>query len=222
MNLESIEHYTLDDIAEIFKEKVDAVLVVHTDRDHYRSVLRKGVFVDIIEENGNYSDLVERLFFRFKNSLKPVDSSYQVFTPLYGKFNGKYSKRLSFVHDDTTHVAQMTVCPLSEYIYMIVLDELDNSECMQEFLTDEKINNIYNTYLYSMYVDLVKDTTNSINIKEISDQPMNVLELKYTEWRMMIVNMIWPEDQPLFLERTEPDYLKKNLAPGRTTSFDCR
>ncbi|NLB80317.1 MAG: GGDEF domain-containing protein [Clostridiaceae bacterium] len=51
---------------------------------------------------------------------------------------------------------------------------------------------------------------------------MKATELKYSDWRMMIVNMIWFEDQPLFLEHTEPDYLKKNLAPGRTTSFDCQ
>jgi diguanylate cyclase (GGDEF)-like protein len=33
--------------------------------------------------------------------------------------------------------------------------------------------------------------------------------------------MIGADDQALFLERTEPEYLKKNLTPGRTTSFDC-
>ena len=37
----------------------------------------------------------------------------------------------------------------------------------------------------------------------------------------MIVNMIWPDDQTMFLERTDPEYLKKNLMPGRTSSFDC-
>ena len=30
-----------------------------------------------------------------------------------------------------------------------------------------------------------------------------------------------PDDQQLFLERTDPDYLKSNLMPGRTSSFDC-
>jgi diguanylate cyclase (GGDEF)-like protein len=105
---------------------------------------------------------------------------------------------------------------------MLILDELDNSEYIQEFLTKEKMNNIQNTYLFSMYVDLIKDTTSSISVTEISDEPINATELKYTDWRMMIVNMIWSDDQLLFLERTEPDYLKKNLAPGRTTSFDCQ
>ena len=72
-----------------------------------------------------------------------------------------------------------------------------------------------------MYVDLIKNTTNNINVSEISRDTVNY-DVTYTDWRMMIVNMIWPEDQSLFLERTDPEYLKQKLLPGRTTSFDCQ
>ena len=142
---------------------------------------------------------------------------------MYGKFNGKYSRRLKLMYENTPHIIQMTVYPLNDRnIYMVILDELDNSEYVKEFLTNEKVNNIQNTYLFSMYVDLIKDATSSISVTEISDEPLNTSDLKYSDWRKMIVNMIWFEDQPLFLERTDPDYLKKNLAPGRTMSFDCQ
>lgn len=221
MDSQKIENYTLDDIFEIFKEKVDAIVIINAELDRYKSICRKGIFSDIIKESGSYHDLIEKLLFNFNNS--SITRDYHVFIPLYGKFHGKYSKRLKLVYDNTPHIIQMTIYPLNdENIYMIILDELDNSEYIQEFLTNEKINNLQNTFLFSMYVDLIKDTTSSISITEISDEPMNATELKYTDWRMMIVNMIWSEDQPLFLECTEPDYLKKNLVPGRTTSFDCR
>lgn len=223
MHLEKIENYTLNDISEIFKEKVDAILIINAELDIYKSISKKGIFSDIIKENGNYHDLIEKLLFNFSNSSNKITSDYYVFIPSYGKFYGKYSKRLKIVYDNTPHIIQMTIYPLSDKnIYMLILDELDNSEYIQEFLTNEKMNNIHNTFLFSMYVDLIKDTTSSISVTEISDEPMNANELKYTDWRMMIVNMIWPEDQPLFLECTEPDYLKKNLAPGRRTSFDCQ
>lgn len=221
MDSQKIENYTLDDIFEIFKEKVDAIVIINAELDRYKSICRKGIFSDIIKESGSYHDLIEKLLFNFNNS--SITRDYHVFIPLYGKFHGKYSKRLKLVYDNTPHIIQMTIYPLNdENIYMLILDELDNSEYIQEFLTNEKINNLQNTFLFSMYVDLIKDTTSSISITEISDEPMNATELKYTDWRMMIVNMIWSEDQPLFLECTEPDYLKKNLVPGRTTSFDCR
>ncbi|MBP7175393.1 MAG: GGDEF domain-containing protein [Thermoclostridium sp.] len=223
MDLKRIENYTPDDILEIFKEQVDAILIIHAELDSYKSIIKKGIFSDIIKENGKYHDLIEKLFFNVNNGLKRIASDYHVFIPSFGKFHGKYSKRLKLVYDNTLHIIQMTIYPLDDKnIYMLILDELDNSEYIQEFLTNEKMNSIQNTYLFSMYVDLIKDTTSSINVTEISDEPMKANELKYTNWRMMIVNMIWSEDQSLFLEHTEPDYLKKNLAPGRTTSFDCQ
>lgn len=223
MDPKKIDNYDLDDIFDIFKEKVDAVLLINAELDSYKSLIKKGIFSHLIKESGNYHDLIEKLWFNLSDSSKTIASDYHVFIPSFGKFHGKYSRRIKLVYDNTTHVIQMTIYPLDDNnIYILILDELDNSEYIQEFLTNEKMNSIHNTYLFSMYVDLIKDTTSSINITEISDQPMKSSELKYTDWRMMIVNMIWPEDQSLFLERTDPSYLKNNLAAGRTTSFDCQ
>lgn len=222
MDLKKVEDYTLNDVSEIFREKVDAILIINAELDCYKSICKKGIFSDLIEESGNYRDLIEKLWVNINNSSKKIAKDYHVFIPMYGKFSGKYSKRIKLIYENIPHIIQMTVYPLCDNIYMLILDELDNSEYVQEYLTNEKVNNIQNTYLFSMYVDLIKDTTSSISITEISDAPMNSAELKYTDWRMMIVNMIWLEDRALFLERTDPDYLKKNLAPGRTTSFDCQ
>jgi diguanylate cyclase (GGDEF)-like protein len=222
MEIKEIEEYTIDDISEIIKEKVDAILIIDVELNRYKSLSRKGIFSDIIEEGGEYHDLIEKLWVKLNSSPKNITRDYHVFIPLYGKFSGKCSKRLKIEYDNALHIVQMTIYPLNDKnVFMLILDELDNSEYMQEFMTKEKINNIQNTYLFSMYVDLIKDTTSSISVTEISEDPMSTTELKYSDWRMMIVNMIWIEDQPLFLEHTDPDYLKKNLAPGRTMSFDC-
>jgi hypothetical protein len=144
MDLRKIENYTLDDVAEIFKDKADAVIIINAELDRYKSISRKGIFSDIIKESGNYQDLIEKLWMNIKNSSKRMASDYHVFIPLHGKFHGKYSKRLNLVYDNTPHIVQMTIYPLNDKdIYMLILDELDNSEYMQEFLTNEKINNIH-------------------------------------------------------------------------------
>ena len=52
-----------------------------------------------------------------------------------------------------------------------------------------------------MYIDLVRDTTSSLNITEVSDESVNS-DIKYSDWRMMIVNMFKPEDQEQFLRRS--------------------
>ncbi len=223
MDYKSIENYTLNDIAEIIREEIDAVFLIDAESDSYRAVHQKGIFADIFEKSGKYHDLIEKLWFHFNNSSDAITEDYHVFVPAFGKFNGKYSKRITLVFNGTSHVVQMSLYPLNDpEKYLMILNELDNSEYIQEFLTKKKIDSIQDTYLFSMYVDLINDTISSISITEISDEPMNANELSYSQWRLMIVNMIFPEDQPLFLDRTEPEYLKTHLLSGRTTSFDCQ
>ena len=90
MDLEKTENYTLDDAIEIFKEKVDAILIIHPELDSYKSIYKKGIFSGMIEENGTYHDLIEKLLLNFSNSPNKISSDYHVFIPTYGKFHGKY------------------------------------------------------------------------------------------------------------------------------------
>ena len=211
---------TMEKIAEFIKNNVDAILVIDTKTNSYKSLIRKGIFATFIDETGDYHDLIKKLWFHLNDSNDSITEDYQVFIPSFGEFQGKYSKKLKIKIDNTEYAANMMIYPVNEETYIIALDELDNSERAQDFLTNEKVKSIQNTYLFSMYIDLIKDETSSISITEISDDTVHS-KIKYTDWRMMIVNMIWPDDQSLFLERTDPEYLKNNFQPGRTSSFDC-
>lgn len=215
-----IERFSLEDAKEFISDNVDALLFVDAKADTYKALARRGMFTDFIEENGNYHELIEKLWFHFNDTMDKITEDYQVFIPTFGEFSGKYSRRLKIIENETPHAIQMTIYPLDENYYLILLDELDNSEYIKDFMTSEKVNTIQNTYLFSMYIDLFKDSTSSISITEISDETVHS-SIKYSEWRYMIVNMIWPDDQELFMERTDPEYLKKNIMPGRTASFDC-
>ena len=215
--------YSAECVSDLLYKKVDSIIIVDAEKGSYETIKKTGFFEKFIEDKGSYNELIEKLWFHFANSSAKITDDYHVFVPTIGKFSGKYSNRLNLVFDEEAHIVQITIYPLDENNsnYVFVLDELDKSEYIREFLTDTKVDTIQNTYLFSMYVDLIKDTTNSINVSEISSEPVNY-DVTYSAWRMMIVNMIWPEDQGLFLERTDPEYLKKNLQPGRTTSFDCQ
>jgi diguanylate cyclase (GGDEF)-like protein len=217
----TLDDFTLNDAASFIEQGIDAIVVIDSDADTYKTLTKKGLFEDFIDDTGSYKALTQKLWFHLKNEQdKEVTEDYQVFIPRIGKFKGKYSRRLKLFKNGTPHSVQMTIAPYVDNFHIMILYELDSSDYMQEFLTKEKVNTIQNTYLFSMYIDLFKDTTSSISITEISDDTMDV-EIKYSQWRMMIVNMIWPDDKELFLERTDPEYLKKHLEPGRTSSFDC-
>ena len=213
--------FTAESVPQFIMDSVDAVLVVDSENNQYKKIICKGFLKDYLPDNGTYHDLVEKLWFHFADSGEKIAEDYHVFVPSFGKFSGKYSKRLKLSCDDIMHNIEMTIYPAENTgIYVFVLNELDDSESEDEASTTKKVTTIQNTYLFSMYIDLIKDTTSSISITEISDDTVNT-QIKYSDWRMMIVNMIWPEDQPLFLERTDPEYMKANYTPGKTSSFDC-
>ncbi|MBQ7616072.1 MAG: GGDEF domain-containing protein, partial [Butyrivibrio sp.] len=176
-----------------------------------------------IDETGDYSTLIQKLWLHMGDSNEEIAENYKAFIDYYGNFKGKYSRRLTlFLEGETTpHIAQMTVYPIQDTDkYVFVMDELDEDEYVEKFATEKKVSTIQNTYLFSMYVDLYADTTSSISVTEISDETVNST-IKYSQWRVMIVNTIWPDDKKQFLTWTDPEYLKENLGPGRTMSFDC-
>ena len=223
MGNKSLYDFTINDVTGLLTENVDAIVVVDPAIDAYKSIVRHGMFVNFLKESGIYHDLILNLWFHFSDSNEVVTGDYQIFADSTGVFKGKYSRRLKLYLEDEEkpHLVQLTVYPFDDASkYIFVMDEFIDSESLEESITTKKINTIQNTYLFSMYIDLVADTTSSINVTEISDDVVNY-NLKYSDWRMMIVNMIWPEDQEQFLRRTDPEYLKKNFTPGRTSSYDC-
>ena len=214
---------SVNDVSKLFYDNVGAIIVVDSTIDTYKAIVRHGIFKSYLKESGSYHDLILDLWFHFDDSNEKVSGDYQIFADNTGVFKSKFSRRLKIVLEGETepHLVQLTVYPFEqEKKYIFVLDEFDDNESLQESLTTKKINTIQSSYLFSMYIDLAADTTSSINVAEISDDVVNY-NLKYSEWRMMIVNMFLPEDQEQFLRRTDPEYLKKNFTPGRTSSYDC-
>ena len=197
--------YTKESISDLLFQKIDSIIIVDAEKDTYQTVKKQGLFETFVENEGSYKSLVEKLWFNLNGSPKKITDDYHVFIPMMGKFKGKYVDRVNLNIDEKTHLVQISIYPIDESCtkYVFILDELDNSEYLRDFLTDRKIDTIQNTFLFSMYVDLIKDISYSINITEISNNPQNY-DVKYTTWRQMIVNMIWPDDQKLFLERTDP------------------
>ena len=224
MITKAIEDYTKGDLLSILDETVDAIVIVDSKRNTYRCITRKGIFAEILDEAGIYEDLIQKIWFHLENSNEAINDDYKAFISYYREFRGKYSRRAKVFLEGSNipHHVQMNVYPIDgtgQYIF--AMDELNEGEHVEEYATTRKVNTIQNTYLFSMYVDLVSDTTSSISVTEISDDTVNAT-IKYSQWRMMTVNMIWPEDQKQFMNLTDPEYLKNNLSTGRTTSLDCK
>ena len=213
---------TYEKALDFFGRSIDAMVVADPNADSYKSLVRRGIFQELIEDNGNYKELVQKLWFHFNGSDKEITEEYQVFIPNLGKFVGKYSKRLKIVINGTTHFVQMMIEPVDDTEqYLILLDELNEKESEEDVETKQKVNTIQNIYLFSMCIDLVRDTTSSLSLTEVSEETMNS-QISYTAWRQTIVNMIWKNDREFFLERSDPEYLRTHFEPGHMESFDCQ
>lgn len=215
--------YSDSEINAVLYDNIDALLVVSSKEDTYKAIKRSDGMSKFIDEKGSYKDLIEKLLFHINETNMRITDDYQVFLPKMGEFNGKYSRKINALINNVKHVIQMLAYPIEKNKgdYIILLFDLDKSEFDRERKLETKVKTIQETYLFSMYVDLNKDSVSSINITEISDDDMHY-DVKYSEWRMMIVNMIWPEDKEQFLKITDPEYLKTQLKPSKTLSFDCQ
>ncbi|MCR5008571.1 MAG: GGDEF domain-containing protein [Oribacterium sp.] len=223
MQNKPLEEYTEEDLLNLFRVTVDAIVMVDTVTNTYRSIARRGLFLDLLDETGDYKDLIEKLWFHMSESPEAITDDYKAFIKYYGHFNGKYSRRIKVFsgEDEKPRVVQMTVYPIKEdNKYVFAMDALDDEEYYEDFMTTRKVKTIQNTYLFSMFVDLINDTTSSISVTEISDDTVKST-ISYSQWRQVTVNMIWPDSQEQFRTFTDPEYLKENLAPGGTISFDC-
>ncbi|MBP3272857.1 MAG: GGDEF domain-containing protein [Ruminococcus sp.] len=219
---------TLNDISfeqalEYYGRSISALLVVDENTDSYRSVVRKGIFLDLLDESGTYANLVQKLWFHHNDDGRKITDTYNVFIPNMSKFTGKNSRRLKLLADGIPHIVQMLILPLDEEgRYLFFLDELDKHVFEEETETENKVSSIQNNiYVFTMTFDLANDTTRSVSLTEVADEPLNY-QISYSEWRKTIVNMVPDEDKELFLTRSDPDYLRAHFKPGHMESFDLQ
>ena len=215
--------YSDVDVANILNNSMEAVLVVSSKEDTYQRIKCSELFSKLLDETGSYKELIEKLCFHLSENDSKITDDYQVFLSKMIDFKGKHARKISCEINGEKHRIQMFVCPteIEEGEYIIVLSDLDQSENEREIITENKVKTIQETYLFSMYIDLNNDKASGINVTEISNDDLHY-EIKYSEWRNTIVNMIWGEEQETFLEKSNPEYLKAKLKPGKNLSFDCQ
>ena len=115
--------YTKESISNLLFEKVDAILIVDALNDSYHSIKKSGIFQDILENDGNYKKLVEKLWFHFNDKSDKITDDYHVFIPMIGKFKGKYVDRIKLHFEDKSYLIQISIYPLDlesgKYLFML-------------------------------------------------------------------------------------------------------
>ena len=221
--MQEFNDISIEKALDYFGRSVSAVLVVDEKENAYHSLVRRGIFCDVTAENGTYSDLVQTLWFHHNDDGRKITDTYSVFIPNMSKFTGKNSRRLKLVIDNIPHIVQLLILPLEDNDrYLFILDELDEHVSEEETETENKVSSIQNNiYVFTMTFDLVNDTTGSVSLTEVSDEPLNY-QISYSQWRETIVNMVPDDDKELFMTRSSPEYLRAHFKPGHMESFDLQ
>lgn len=224
MEQKRLEDYTFSDINDITSSEIDAIYITDKEADRYHAVVSRGIFQEIFGNDGKYEDFIKKIWFHINkgNSSADISETYEVFISGYGAIDGKYAKKVKVFNNDQPHIVQLNFYPIKGTQRCVVfLDELTDNDSIKEIDEREKEQNIQKAaFLFSMYIDVSKNTTSSISVTEISENTVDMAGPTYTDWRNMIINMFTPEDQPLFLEKSDPEYLINHLKPGKAESID--
>ena len=75
----NITDYTIEEITQFIKANLDAVLLVDAETDTYKTVVKRGMFTDFIDETGSYKALIEKLWFHLNDSMDKVTEDLEDF-----------------------------------------------------------------------------------------------------------------------------------------------
>ncbi len=216
-----LESFTLQDIFNKAGESIDVVYLIDKEQDRFEARKNTPLFREAFGDTGKYSELMRGFH---ENS---VDRRVSRNTP-YGVFSdsANYTEVITrsahmYLGEKEVFIAIETA-PMDEtHIALFIRNVSEQDYIKSQFESTEK-KVLESAYLFTMDVDLNADKIGAMSMSEINDSPASFPDLKYSEWRSMIVNMFLPEDKEKFLLITDKDYLKANLTFMRSQSTDIQ
>lgn len=217
------KHYDISAAMDIVTEKCDGIYIINTVADEYYALKQTDQFRNILGDEGVYSEMFKILMFHMDDSPKKIIDGYMKFLPEIKSFNGRYGRVIKIFDGNIPVITMLNVYPLPEEgSFVLILTIIDSCEYMEEAQTKAKEAVIQEGYLFTMYVNLTEDTCHSVEVTEMGSASQKYNDLKYSQWRYIIVNMIHKDDQSLFIANTEPEYLINRLKDRNSTSFECQ
>lgn len=212
--------YTKTQIFEKIEEKIRVVYLVDLTNDSYKMMKDTEIFHGLFGDSGSYTDMV-RIFHECTiDKAINKNSPYGTFIKEAKKFSGTMANNAKMRIGKQELFISLSTLPVDEDHIVIMVSDLKESDYIKDIHKDQQMNTMKAAYLFSMNVDLNLDKCESMNMSESSDYPVNDLDISYTAWRQMIVNMFLPQDQEMFLNMSDPQYLRENLEYHQTKSLD--
>ena len=207
-------------IQNLIKEK-KCLILVNNRTKQYECLESDEVFKTIIDESGSIDGLYNTLFLNNKNNGMEDKAGYKQFENLSVFQRDQYRANLSFVVNDKERMYELMQSRISDDEMAIIITE-------QSYLFDhstiekEKAYTIQEAYLFSMIVDLSDDSCINPNTTEVMSDRQDFMDIKYSDWRLMISNMFKEQDRILFLRASSPENIINTLETRSRFNIDLQ
>ena len=207
-------------IQNLIKEK-KCLILVNNRTKQYECLESDEVFKTIIDESGSIDGLYNTLFLNNKNNGMEDKAGYKQFENLSVFQRDQYRANLSFVVNDKDRMYELVQFRISDDEMAIFITE-------QSYLFDhstiekEKAYTIQEAYLFSMIVDLSDDSCINPNTTEVMSDRQDFMDIKYSDWRLMISNMFKDQDRILFLRASSPENIINTLETRSRFNIDLQ
>lgn len=207
-------------IQNLIKEK-KCLILVNNRTKQYECLESDEVFKTIIDESGSIDGLYNTLFLNNKNNGMEDKAGYKQFENLSVFQRDQYRANLSFVVNDKDRMYELMQFRISDDEMAIFITE-------QSYLFDhstiekEKADTIQEAYLFSMIVDLSDDSCINPNTTEVRSDRQDFMDIKYSDWRLMISNMFKDQDRTLFLRASSPENIINTLETRSRFNIDLQ
>ena len=202
-------------------KKKKCLILVNNRTKQYECLESDEVFKTIIDERGSIDGLYNTLFLNNKNNGMEDKAGYKQFENLSVFQRDQYRANLSFVVNDKERMYELMQSRISDDEMAIIITE-------QSYLFDhstiekEKAYTIQEAYLFSMIVDLSDDSCINPNTTEVMSDRQDFMDIKYSDWRLMISNMFKEQDRILFLRASSPENIINTLETRSRFNIDLQ
>ena len=193
-----------DSIVRNAMNKAKCIIIVNNQTKRYECLEINDILQNFISRQGNLGELYDALFLCHKVDHTKDTGVYRQFEDLSVFERDQYRANLHFVLDDAEYEFVLLQSRMNEDEVSIVIKE-------QDFFSDsnkiekEKVDTIQESLLFSMIVNLADDSCINPNTTEVRSDRQDFMDIKYSDWRLMISKMFKEEDRILFLRTSSPE-----------------
>ena len=207
-------------IQNLIKEK-KCLIIVNNKTKQYECLESDEVFKTILADSGSIDELYKTLFLNNKNNGMEDKAGYRQFEDLSVFQRDQYRVSLSFVADNKDHIYELVQSRINDDEMAIFIMEqsyfFDHST-----IEKEKADTIQEAYLFSMIVNLSDDSCITPNTTEVRSDRQDFMDIKYSDWRLMISNMFKEQDRILFLRASSPENIINTLETKPRFNIDLQ